>query len=104
MSDDTLPHGHRVYKGWRVTYVAYAMGRMVKIWGEDAAEFRPERFLGPDGSFRPESPFKYPAFNAGPRLCLGKEMAYVQVQECPSMHHYMLQCNVYAIIYIFLFY
>jgi len=80
-ADDTLPDGTRVGKGWSVTYSAYAMGRLSAIWGDDCAEYRPERWLGDDGAFRPESPFRYTVFHAGPRMCLGKEMAYVQMKS-----------------------
>ncbi|KAG6728219.1 hypothetical protein I3842_02G162600 [Carya illinoinensis] len=41
--DDTLPDGYRLRKGDGVYYMAYAMGRMPYIWGEDADEFRLER-------------------------------------------------------------
>ena len=78
---DTLPDGTHVGAGWSVTYSAYAMGRLAAIWGEDCAEYRPERWLGDDGAFRPESPFRYTVFHAGPRMCLGKEMAYVQMKS-----------------------
>jgi len=57
------------------------MGRLAALWGDDCAEYRPERWLGEDGAFRPESPFRYTVFHAGPRMCLGKEMAYVQMKS-----------------------
>ncbi|RCV27770.1 hypothetical protein SETIT_5G351900v2 [Setaria italica] len=79
--DDFLPDGTFVGKGWLITYSAYAMARMEDIWGKDCEEFKPERWLGEDGAFRPESPFKYPVFHAGPRMCLGKEMAYIQMKS-----------------------
>uniref|UniRef100_A0A0D9YG95 Cytochrome P450 n=1 Tax=Oryza glumipatula TaxID=40148 RepID=A0A0D9YG95_9ORYZ len=79
--DDFLPDGTSVGKGWLVTYCAYAMGRVEDIWGADCEEFRPERWLDEAGAFRPESPFKYPIFHAGPRTCLGKEMAYIQMKS-----------------------
>ncbi|KAL6640891.1 hypothetical protein ACP70R_019072 [Stipagrostis hirtigluma subsp. patula] len=81
--DDVLPDGTAVRAGWFVAYSAYAMGRMASVWGEDAAEYRPERWLDPaaGGAFRPDSPFRFVAFHAGPRLCLGKEMAYVQMKS-----------------------
>uniref|UniRef100_M8C488 Cytochrome P450 94A1 n=1 Tax=Aegilops tauschii TaxID=37682 RepID=M8C488_AEGTA len=60
---------------------AYARGRLAAIWGKDGAEFKPERWLGDDGAFRPESPFRYTVFHAGPRTCFGKEMAYVQMKS-----------------------
>ncbi|XVE77002.1 hypothetical protein DITRI_Ditri13aG0026900 [Diplodiscus trichospermus] len=77
--DDILPDGHKVKKGDMVYYMAYSMGRMPYIWGEDAEIFRPERWLK-DGVFQPESPFKFIAFHAGPRICLGKEFAYRQMK------------------------
>ncbi|XP_052151961.1 cytochrome P450 CYP94D108-like [Oryza glaberrima] len=79
--DDFLPDGTFVGKGWLVTYCAYAMGRVEDIWGADCEEFRPERWLDEAGAFRPDSPFKYPIFHAGPRMCLGKEMAYIQMKS-----------------------
>ncbi|KAJ6836884.1 cytochrome P450 704C1-like isoform X1 [Iris pallida] len=77
--DDVLPDGFKVAKGDVVNYPAYAMGRMTYLWGEDAEDFRPERWLQ-NGAFRPESPFKFLAFHAGPRTCLGKEFAYRQMK------------------------
>ena len=56
------------------------MGRMESIWGKDCLEFRPERWLGEDGRFRQESPFRFPVFHGGPRMCLGKEMANIQMK------------------------
>ncbi|KAK1575654.1 hypothetical protein Q3G72_007309 [Acer saccharum] len=79
-SDDTMPDGFRVDKGDLVIYLPYAMGRTEFLWGNDAEEFRPERWLGESGRFHPESPFKFTAFQAGPRICLGKEFAYRQLK------------------------
>ncbi|GAA0161522.1 oxygenase [Lithospermum erythrorhizon] len=78
--DDVLPDGTLIKKGTRVTYHPYAMGRMKSIWGEDAGEFKPERWLEEGGIFKPQSPFKYPVFQAGLRVCLGKEMALVEMK------------------------
>ncbi|XP_012075888.2 cytochrome P450 94C1 [Jatropha curcas] len=76
--DDILPDGTFVSKGTRVTYHQYAMGRMDRVWGPDCLEFKPERWLK-NGVFVPENPFKYPVFQAGFRVCLGKEMALVEM-------------------------
>ncbi|XP_078166896.1 cytochrome P450 704C1-like [Carex rostrata] len=79
-SDDTLPDGFDINKGDLVNYQPYPMGRMEFLWGDDADEFRPERWLDNNGIFMPESPFKFTAFQAGPRICLGKEFAYRQIK------------------------
>jgi cytochrome P450 len=90
---DVLPDGTRVERGDRVTYFQYGMGRMESIWGADAAEFSLQRWLSlPEDNAAPPpvavaagvSPFKYPVFQAGPRTCLGKEMAFVQMKFVAS--------------------
>ncbi|XP_055828234.1 cytochrome P450 704C1-like [Solanum dulcamara] len=80
LSDDTFPDGFRVRKGDAVAYQPWAMGRMKSLWGDDAEDFRPERWFDENGFFRQESPFKFTAFQAGPRICLGKEFAYRQMK------------------------
>ncbi|KAA8520542.1 hypothetical protein F0562_014798 [Nyssa sinensis] len=78
-TDDILPDGFKLKRGDGVYYMAYAMGRMSYIWGENAEDFQPERWLN-NGIFQPESPFKFIAFHAGPRICLGKDFAYRQMK------------------------
>ncbi|KAI3513899.1 hypothetical protein L1887_12122 [Cichorium endivia] len=86
LKDDVMPDGTFVAEGWFVTYHTYAMGRMENVWGKDCCEFRPERWLEEEENgggimvYRPENPFKFPVFHAGPRICLGKEMAYTQMK------------------------
>ncbi|KAK4284227.1 hypothetical protein QN277_001086 [Acacia crassicarpa] len=80
VEDDVLPDGTFVSKGTRVTYHPYAMGRMERIWGSDCLEFKPERWLQ-DGLFVQVCPFKYPIFQAGVRVCLGKELAIVEMKS-----------------------
>lgn len=77
--DDVLPDGTFVKKGTRVTYHTYAMGRIQEIWGPDCMEFKPERWLKDGVSFT-ENPFKYPVFQPGLRVCLGKEMALMELK------------------------
>ncbi|KAL3511106.1 hypothetical protein ACH5RR_030507 [Cinchona calisaya] len=79
LEDDILPDGTKVKAGGMVTYVPYSMGRMEYNWGPDAYSFKPERWLK-DGCFQNASPFKFTAFQAGPRICLGKDSAYLQMK------------------------
>ncbi|XP_043698594.1 cytochrome P450 94A1-like [Telopea speciosissima] len=84
--DDVLPDGTIVKKGMRVTYHPYTMGRLESLWGKDWAEFRPERWLEREESsgkwrFVARDPYTYTVFQAGPRICLGKEMAFLQMQR-----------------------
>lgn len=81
--DDVLPDGTSVRKGDRVTYFPYGMGRMEKLWGKDRFEFRPDRWfqeIGNDQTLKSVSPYTFPVFQAGPRVCLGKEMAMIQMK------------------------
>lgn len=80
LEDDVLPDGSFVKRGTRVTYHPYAMGRIEEIWGSDCLEFKPERWFR-NGVFVAENPFKYPVFQAGLRVCLGKEMAMVELKS-----------------------
>ncbi|KAI3716571.1 hypothetical protein L1987_67535 [Smallanthus sonchifolius] len=78
--DDVFPDGTFVKRGSRVTYHPYAMGRMERIWGSDSMEFKPERWIR-DGEFKPESAYKYPVYQGGVRVCLGKEMSLVEMKS-----------------------
>ncbi|XP_030951486.1 cytochrome P450 94A1-like [Quercus lobata] len=84
VNDDILPGGTVVKKGMKVTYFPYAMGRLEMLWGSDWAEFKPERWLQKEEEswkFVGRDPYTYPVFQAGPRICLGKEMAFLQMKR-----------------------
>ncbi|CAH9130243.1 unnamed protein product [Cuscuta epithymum] len=91
-ADDVLPSGHRVKPNTRVILSIYSTGRMESVWGEDCMEFRPERWISDraGGGVKHEPSYKFPAFNAGPRTCLGKEMAFVQMKMVAAtiLQHY----------------
>ena len=82
--DDTLPDGTSVPAGAAIIYAPYAMGRDAALW-EAPHEFRPERFLAEDGSERRFDMYQYPAFNAGPRLCLGRPLALMEIKLVTAM-------------------
>ncbi|XP_075651554.1 cytochrome P450 94A2-like [Castanea sativa] len=90
VNDDVLPDGTQVKKGMKVSYFPYAMGRLEKLWGSDWAEFKPERWLQKEEEnsnsksswrFVGRDSYTYPVFQAGPRICLGKEMAFLQMKS-----------------------
>ncbi|KOM58253.1 hypothetical protein LR48_Vigan11g128700 [Vigna angularis] len=81
---DVLPDGTHVGKGDRVTYFPYGMGRMEALWGKDCYEFKPKRWFDEEnvdnGVLKCVNPYKFPVFQAGPRVCLGREMAFIQME------------------------
>lgn len=71
LNDDVWPDGTRILKGEYVNYQSFSQGRLEKIWGPDAKEFKPERWITEDGNLIRAEHAKWSAFNVGPRLCLG---------------------------------
>jgi cytochrome P450 len=63
-------------KGNCVSYAAYTMHRLPEIYGADADEFRPSRWLDTKNPLRPG--WGYLPFNGGPRICLGQQSAIVE--------------------------
>lgn len=59
-----------VRPGERVGYSVYAMHRRKDIYGDDADEFRPERW---EGDALRDIGWGYLPFNRGPRICLGSK-------------------------------
>lgn len=55
------------------------MGRMEGICGKDCLEFKPERWIS-NGGILYVPPYKFSAFNAGLRSCLGKDVAFTQIK------------------------
>ena len=80
VKDDTLPSGHRVNGNTMILFSLYAMGRCEEIWGKDCLEFKPERWISEKGEMVYAPAYKFIAFNAGPRICLGKDLAFVQMK------------------------
>ncbi|KAK4439577.1 Alkane hydroxylase MAH1 [Sesamum alatum] len=77
---DILPTGHHIKPNTIMLLPFYSMGRMKSIWGEDCLQFKPGRWISESGRIRNEPSYKFTAFNAGPRSCLGKEMSFTQMK------------------------
>jgi len=70
---DVLPTGVKVPKGAIVQFDPFSMGR---LHYDDPEEFKPERWI----PFKKPSQYAFPAFQAGPRICLGMNMAIFEVK------------------------
>ncbi|KAL5356107.1 cytochrome P450 [Aspergillus floccosus] len=61
-----------VPKGQQVLYGSYALQRRKDIWGDDAEEFNPDRWIGRKVTW------EYIPFNGGPRTCIGQQFALIK--------------------------
>lgn len=80
--DDTLPGCLDIKEGDMICCLPYSMGRMKFLWGDRGRRGLPagKIWLDENGAFQAENPFKFTAFQAGPRICLGKDFAYIQMK------------------------
>ncbi|GAN06283.1 cytochrome P450 704C1-like isoform X1 [Mucor ambiguus] len=78
LNDDIWPDGTHIRKGDYILWCPYVQGRSEKVWGPDAKQFRPERWITPEGELKRESQGQWPAFHAGPRVCLGQHLATLE--------------------------
>ncbi|KAI9310986.1 cytochrome P450 [Dichotomocladium elegans] len=78
LNDDVWPDGSEIRKGDYVSWSPWAQGRSEQVWGPDAKQFKPERWITPEGDLRRESQGQWPAFHAGPRVCLGQNLATLE--------------------------
>ncbi|GJN09638.1 hypothetical protein PR202_ga27662 [Eleusine coracana subsp. coracana] len=81
LKDDVMPSGHEIRSDDTVIISLYALGRMESVWGKDCRDYRPERWLSDDGlKLRYVPSHKFLAFNSGPRMCIGKDIAIMQMK------------------------
>ncbi|KAJ7103825.1 cytochrome P450 [Mycena epipterygia] len=61
----------------KIPYSVFFMHRRKDLWGPDADEFSPDRFLDERlKKYLLNNAFQFLPFNAGPRICLGQQFAY----------------------------
>jgi len=95
LKDTVLPTGGgpdrkqpiAVRKGEQIRYSMYVMHRRHDIWGDDADEFRPDRWE------KRKLGWEFIPFSGGPRVCLGRKSAQVYVNEftlIPDTEQYAL--------------
>jgi cytochrome P450 len=85
-ADTTLPDGTFLPRDSVLVWCLWAMQRSKLTWGQDADEFRPERWLDGNGRFVARSAAEFPVFYGGARACLGRKMAEgIAAQVVPSL-------------------
>ncbi|EGG03011.1 uncharacterized protein MELLADRAFT_109700 [Melampsora larici-populina 98AG31] len=77
--DDVLPSGIFVPAGTDCRFSIKDLHRDPEVWGMDAEEFIPDRWLDGRQVLQSKDPFSFQPFSAGPRLCLGQQFAYTQI-------------------------
>jgi cytochrome P450 len=81
-TEDVDVDRYRFRRGSAVILPPYGLHRDERSWGPDAAEFRPSRWLQPDGSFDETAPGQprgaYLPFGAGSRMCIGAGFAVME--------------------------
>ncbi|KAF9422810.1 hypothetical protein HW555_001594 [Spodoptera exigua] len=79
-NDVVLPSGDTLPKGTGIFVSIFAANRNPRYWGDDADQFRPERFI--------DTQLKHPAaflsFSYGPRNCLGYRYAMLSMKSVLS--------------------
>ncbi|XP_037296170.1 cytochrome P450 4c21-like isoform X2 [Manduca sexta] len=83
----TVPAGTNCLLGF------WSMHRQ-SIWGSDAHQFRPERWLNPDTL--PKNPNAYAPFSIGKRNCIGKSYAMMSMKVLVAhvLHRYRITADV----------
>nr|CAD2189497.1 unnamed protein product [Meloidogyne enterolobii] len=67
-----------IEKGTYVSADLFSLHRDKKVWGEDAEEFKPERWLLND-NINTSTEYYYP-FGGGPRICIGMRLAMMDIK------------------------
>lgn len=76
---DTSLAGHPIPKGTAVVVAIWGSNSSTALWGPDAAQFRPERWLeSPSGGCK--SSYALQTFLSGPRSCIGVNFAKHEFQ------------------------
>lgn len=60
LNDDIWPDGTQIRKGDYVMWLPYVQGRSEKVWGFNAKEFMPERWINEAGELKRESAGQWP--------------------------------------------
>ncbi|PCH44234.1 cytochrome P450 monooxygenase pc-bph [Wolfiporia cocos MD-104 SS10] len=71
--------GHTFKEGTWVSVPTYHLHRDENIWGENASEFYPERWIEASGDQKKAMLDAFVPFSIGPRACIGRNLALMQL-------------------------
>ena len=81
VASDIMPSGHEVHTSDIILISLHSIGRMESVWDKDCLDYNPNRWLSDNGDNLKYVPsHKFLAFNSGPRMCLGKDIAIMQMK------------------------
>lgn len=79
---DTSLNGHFIPKDTTIILAPWAINTCTHLWGPDAADFRPERWLDANGKVNKQggadSNYSFLTFLHGPRSCIGQKFAQAE--------------------------
>ncbi|KAH9448641.1 hypothetical protein MJO28_015099 [Puccinia striiformis f. sp. tritici] len=76
--DDVLPSGVFVPAGTDCRFFIREFQRNPAVWGQDAEEFDPDRWIDSRKVLQIKDPLCFQPFSAGPRICLGQQFALTE--------------------------
>lgn len=80
---DTYIGGHLIPQGVTLVLSMWQMNRSPEVWGHDAAEFKPERWITggkPNSNGGASSNYEFLTFLHGPRSCIGQNFAKAEMR------------------------
>jgi cytochrome P450 len=78
LEDFEMEPGLTIPRNTHLVINFYALHRQPSIWGNDADEFRPERF-SPENSVN-RNPFSFLPFSSGPRICIAFKFSNISLK------------------------
>ncbi|OAQ32172.1 cytochrome P450, partial [Linnemannia elongata AG-77] len=89
-SQDDNILGYDIPKGTEIQLCPATLHKLKSVWGEDAEEFKPERWMDPSSFSEedqqsinfvtPDMMWAYMPFLTGPRSCIGSKLALIEIK------------------------
>ncbi|CAG8961580.1 hypothetical protein HYFRA_00006114 [Hymenoscyphus fraxineus] len=80
--DGMETNGYHLPGGTIVSVPQYVAHRDIKVWGEDAKQFKPERWIEADEPTLKRMDNNFLAFGKGTRVCVGRDLSLLELRTC----------------------